>query len=345
MNLKLTRFSLKDFLLVNLKNNLTYKHNLIYLARFWLKGFHTEHIALFDLKNNDHKKYLNDTCRYKITLGTNVHVWPILHDKLFFDSFMHDKLPVVPMLFFLKNGDYNKINKDFDRTSFLNQIDEGLSFVIKPIQGGMGEGLYFIKSENGQLRINGKSTNLKEIEDLLNMLEYHGCYPFVKQHPTLSEIYDQTTNTLRVTSYITNSGKPKIFGAILRAGTKDSIPVDNFSQGGLSLFIDQDEGVTISAFTRGRRGEKIMVECHPDSNKKLVGIVIPFWQEIKSSIIEFHNQFPSFDLVGWDVIPGEDKFYIIEGNHNPSLRSTLIHKNLEDDPDFKEFFKKRGIIS
>lgn len=345
MKLKLTTFSLFRFLSENLSNPVTYKYNLLHILRYWLKGFNSEHIALYNLKENDYRNFLNDACKYKVTLWTNKNVWPVLHDKLYFDSFMRGKLPTIPVLFFISNGTFNAVQEGYNKAVFIEKVKEGQSFVIKPIQGGMGNGLYFIRNGNDHLTVNGKEMELTGLESMLGELDYHACYPFVNQHPVLQEIYDKTVNTLRVTSYINNEGKPKIFGAVLRVGTIKTIPVDNFGQGGIALLIDQKKGIVIKAISRDDRGEQQVIDHHPDSHKKLSGFSIPFWHDIQKTIIDFHITYPSFDFVGWDVLIGEQGFYIIEGNHNPGTKQLFLLKNFSDDIEFREFFKFRNIIN
>jgi hypothetical protein len=342
MKLKVVKFSFYGFLKSCVSTPYFKWNDIFALLPFWLRGFVTEHIRLYGLNENNHKLFLNDACKHRVTLFTNVKVWPVLHDKLFFDRFFSNKLPVVPMISFVVNGVNQGDNPGFSEILSNLSVENGL--VIKPLQGGMGDGIIFVKRTDDGYLLNGEIVHEKLIIDQMNSLEYHGIYPLIKQHRFISEIYDKTINTLRITSYIQKNGTPKIFGAVLRVGSEKTIPVDNFSQGGITVDVDLQTGITHQAKYRDSEGKCITIDHHPNTNHKLSNLTIPYWDDIKKCILEFHQDYPAFDLVGWDIIVTDDGFYFIEGNHNPNIRQTFIHRNFSTDPSFREFFISKGII-
>jgi len=246
------------------------------------------------------------------------------------------------MISFVVNGVNQGSNSGY--SELLSNLSVGSGLVIKPLQGGMGDGIFFVEKTNDEYLLNRKKVHLNLINNLMKSLEYHGIYLLIKQHRVISRIYDKTINTLRITSYIQKNGSPKIFGAVLRVGTKNTIPVDNFSKGGITANVDLETGITGQPKYRNSEGKCRTIDNHPNTNQKLSDIQIPFWGKIKECVLKFHDDYPAFDLVGWDVILTEDGFYFIEGNHNPNIRQTFIHRNFSDDPSFREFFISKGII-
>mgnify|MGYP003319580637 CR=1 FL=1 len=65
----------------------------------------------------------------------------------------------------------------------------------------------------------------------------------MEQHHYSSDIYDKTVNTIRfITLRDPETHKFKVFFAVQRVGTKETIPVDNGSRGGLVSKIDLETG-------------------------------------------------------------------------------------------------------
>lgn len=313
------------------------------LTKYWLQGYSSEQIALLDVADSN-KLYLKDFFKYHITNNTNLNVWPILHDKLFFHLHMAGHLPVVPLLFAVVNGKVHAIDQTFSRKDFLEELQQGQSFVIKPLQGGGGKGLYFIESDSQGLKINKKASSVDQIDSLLNTLPYHGLYHHVSQHSELATIFPDTANTLRLLTCVDRTGAPHLIAGRLRIGSKASYPTDNFQQGGLVGKIEPTSGEVIEVFSHNNTSGKISQPCHPDNGHQIIGLTIPLWREICAHFLNFLKDFPAFDLVGWDILVTENDFVVLEGNHNPGMFSIFMFDDLNHLPIFKEFCRHKALI-
>lgn len=344
MNLKLTRFTPFRFAWQVLCNPESYRHSPLRMLPYWLKGFTTEHVLLFNLNRDNWTGYLQDALRYRITLETNRHVWPILHDKVIFDAYMRDRLPVPETLFYITEGKFNHCRPDYGRRQFLDEVARGQRFVLKPAQGAMGTGLFFVQPDPAGVSVNGKAQPLAEFEKFLDRLPYHLCCRFIDQHPVIAEVYPHSVNTLRISVYLDDDGQPRMLAPVLRAGSKHSAPLDSFFKGGILAMVDEATGRCIRGLSRNDDGGMREISAHPETGDSFIGKEIPHWQEIRQTLFDFHRANPGFDLVGWDVLVAPDRFYVIEGNHNPGLRLSLMFKNLQEEPAFRSFCERRGII-
>jgi hypothetical protein len=345
MNLKMTRFRLGRFVMENLRDPLTWRVSPLRLIPLWFRGFTTEHILLFGLNGKNWRDYPKDVLRYRVTNGTNRHVWPVLHDKLFFDGFMKGRLGHLEALFLIVEGHLQDLAGGWSRSRLVDEVVAGGSFVIKPARGGMGMGLLFVRTGGAGLEVNGRRTSRAELEAMLAGLEYHLGYRFVEQHSVLGELYPAAVNTLRVTAYVGVDGRARLFAPVLRIGSAASAPIDNFCKGGFLAAIDEGTGECLRALRRNERGMAEGVSAHPESGAALVGVRVPFWADVRQAILAFHEAFPAFDLVGWDVLIGPDGFHVIEGNHNPDLRLPLLFESLAKNAPFRRFLEARGLVA
>ncbi len=345
MHLRLKRVNALGFLSHNLKSEWTRKVPLARLLRGWLRGFDSEHILLYDLNDTNWQHHLPDLHRYRFTHATNLHVWPILHDKLIFDAFMRQRLPVIESLFSINEGRFSDNGKNYSWERFFAECRQGTRFVLKAAQGGTGHGLLFVEGQSDGAIVNGRKMGANEFQSLVKGLSYHLAFPFIDTHKTLKQVFPKAGNALRVTAFVGLDGKPRLLAPVFCVGTEQSAPVEHFRHGGLAVQIDEATGRCIKASRRGEDGRLQRIQNHPDTGAALVGLEIPFWPEIRQTLLAFHAANPAFDLVGWDVLIAPDRFYIIEGNHNPGLRIPLMNRNLAEEPEFREFLEARGILS
>src|SRR5699024_4774832 len=104
---------------------------------------------------------------------------------------------------------------------------------------------------------------------------------------------------------------------------------DNWTQGGLSCWVDVETGV----LGKGARHPKVSgklewFEKHPDTDAQIEGSVIPNWDKIKNDLLNAVNKSEHLTYVGWDVVIIDDGFRIIEGNSMPDVNLLQVHKPL-----------------
>ncbi len=315
------------------------------LAPFWWRGYSTEQVVLFDLTRDSARDYPPDSRRHLVTTRTNRNVWPVLHDKMFFDAFMKGRLPVVGAAFYVIAGSMHPGDSEWTWGRLKAELEAGRGWVLKPCQGGGGLGLLFLRPRTDGFEVAGSHHRFEDLPALLEKLDFHAAYPLIEQHEVLAALFAGSVNTLRVTIYRDEGGEPRLFAPVLRVGSQASAPADNFERGGVTVALDPESGVTRQALRRGADGRREALATHPESGAVLTGIAIPFWREIRETLLTFHRRHPAFDWVGWDVLIGREGFWIIEGNHNPGSRMVFLFRTLRDEPALRRFFEARGIVS
>lgn len=174
--------------------------------------------------------------------------------------------------------------------SFANLVGENKSFVIKPANGGMGNGILVIndtiKNQLGEtfyVKTDGKTLSHKEIRHHISGI-LSGLYSLdgnsdtaifqekLELHPFFKELTFQGIPDIRVIVYL---GYPVM--AMLRLPTKDSGGKANLHQGAIGVGVDLKSGTLTTAV----HNDKGILE-HPDTKVKLAGLKLTFWHEILS---------------------------------------------------------------
>lgn len=343
MKLSYTRFNLFNHLKkIFVRRRLSVVKVFKYLP-YWIKGFDTEQIRLFDLVNNPSTNYFPNAYAHRLSLNTNVGYWPIMHDKLFFHLFFRGKLKMAKLYFIVSKGSFVTIDEACDAKKLLELL-KNTRLVLKPLQGGRGSGILFSNYQNSKITLNDKIYEEDEVVDFIRSLDNYGVYERLVQHDELNRVFDQTSNTIRLNTIRTANGL-KMFG-VLRIGNRRSIPFDNFmgGRGGLAAKVDQETGTVIETLYLDDDGNAIRPEKHPDSHEQIVGMTIPFWNELRTDMQKTMDENPMFDLVGWDILIGKDGYYVLEGNHNPTFSVTQVFFPILQDPDRRQFFKDHNLI-
>jgi hypothetical protein len=344
MRLKLDRRDIRGFLRTSLRSGWAKQVPFGRLVRGTWHGFTAEHILLFELDEGGWDDYLCDLDRYRVTHRTNFMVWPILHDKLVFDAFMARHLPLHRALFWVHRGRHHVLGQGWTMSRFADALAHGEGFVLKRAQGGLGNGIVFLEGDPVKPRVNGASMSMTQLRALLGRLDYHVCYPWLRIHPAVAALFPGAANLLRLSVFVGLDGEPRLLAPALCIGTSRSAPVEHFAHGGISCQVDEERGILLRCIRRGADGTREYLDRHPDTNAPLVGFAVPFWHELREMMLSFHRENPAFDCVGWDIAITEDGPLVVEGNHNPSLRVALMHRNLSEEPAFREFLVARGVL-
>jgi len=344
MKLKHTRFSVINFILKNIADKHFFKMNIFNTILMMSKGFDVESISLYSLNKTNYKQYLPDSAIPKISLNSNNGYWPILHDKFVFYRFIKDKLPTGELLGIIFEGKITPVDCVFGYAELLAGLKESNKYVLKPLQGGNTTGILFLSLINGTLILQGKPINHEILKSTINGLNEYGIFKFYEQHNLFAKIYPGSINTIRlITLYDFEQKKPFIHAGILRIGWSESAPFHNFQKRGLVSLIDNETGVLSICKRKDVNGKVIHQSNHPDTNQLIEGMVIPYWEDIKRTILAYLEENPFLDYVGWDILVTNEGFLFIEANHNPGLCFMQAFKPLLADPRGVNYFKKKNI--
>ncbi len=182
-------------------------------------------------------------------------------------------------------------------------------FLIKPNGGQSGKGIYLFSKSDGKYKdVEDRSLSpgfLKSIIKKDDFLIQEG----VKQHPEINKIYPGSVNTLRMVTKNVN-GSSRLIATVMRIGHDGSF-VDNFSQNGIALGIDDETGQAnkIAITERGVR-----YSYHPDTGYKFSEFRVPNWKEIKQNVLGFSQKLAMIPIVGWDICLTESGLVVLEAN-------------------------------
>ncbi|MCW9706765.1 sugar-transfer associated ATP-grasp domain-containing protein [Fodinibius salsisoli] len=235
----------------------------------------------------------------------------IIDHKLFEEA-------IIDPLFFRTNGHYcgkdGAVKKESEIQHILKDLNNEV--IIKPADGRGGQGIMFEHSREVCL------DDLPPNTDLL-------FQEVLGQHAELNKLYPHSINTLRVLTFLNETGAIEVKFIVIRFGINGS-RVDNASRGGGWIFVRLDGTVEPTAF----EAEGIPIgNRHPDTGFEYSKLKLPFLPKVIELCKKAHHSFPYTRIIGWDVLVkenGEAKF--IEWNANNPFMEAI-------EARFGPFFK------
>lgn len=202
-------------------------------------------------------------------------------------------------------------------------------FAIKPSRGLGGEGIIVVKKKLKSGKFLTTSREEKTIEDfklqIIDILE--GAYSmnsepdvafiqeYVGRHPAFRKLSFRGTPDIRIIVF----NKIPVM-AMLRLPTRDSGGRANLHQGALGLGIDLATGITTKAIQYNKQ-----IVFKPDTNRKLNGIKIPFWNSILETAVRAQIA-SGLSYAGVDIVMHPEKGpMVIELNAQPGLSIQLAN--------------------
>lgn len=304
-------------------------------------GFMPDQIVLYNLNKKNKKNYISEFDWYKSRYINEPYNF-ILNNKLVCADLLKQYIDVPETLCIKKRGViYSSDSKVTDYDGIIKLLKEKKDLYIKPINIGKGIGVYRLGYDNNQLLIDYKETSKENFILFLQNRDNYFISTCIKQSNMLDKIYDKTTNTIRlITVRNPKTNKCEVLYAVQRIGTKETIPVDNGSRGGLVSLIDINTGVLSSA----KSIQKICdYEKHPDSNNQIKGIKIDNWSEIKNTFVNLMEKFPYLYFIAWDILLTDKGPYVIEANTSSGVNIIQLWGGQRNDK-LGEFYKAHNII-
>jgi hypothetical protein len=284
-------------------------------------------------KRKEFKRYIGDSLSDPYTIKKLGILWKdywvLLKDKLIFKLICeHYRIPV-PGHF----GTYQKGMGNNSQTNLqLLMLEKDLEkIVLKPRTGHLGENIHIISNNNSD--ISKKLSALKRGEYIV---EEH-----IKQHPEMNKINPHSVNSIRIITLLSLDGTVEFLGAMLRTSSS-TLPVDNFTMGGIAVGIDMESGrlkkegflklyhrqidnennlkqnFILSMLTSNHKkkllSEGKIITSSPVTNKNFYNFQIPYWLELKEITINAQKVFHHIKSIGWDIAISSTGPVIIEGN-------------------------------
>jgi hypothetical protein len=139
--------------------------------------------------------------------------------------------------------------------------------------------------------------------------------------------------------------EPFIAAAIHKFGTTKTAPVDNVGKGALSAAVDVETGIIGPALASPKLGVRRWHSHHPETGQPIEGTAIPTWSQLSDGLMKVMRRMRHIPYVGWDVVAGDDQFYLIEGNAHPDLGAPGQSTTgpLLKDQRVRRFFEHHGV--
>ncbi len=208
----------------------------------------------------------------------------------------------------------------YEMTGLADDLRSLEDFVIKPSNGSAGNGIVVIVGREGDewIGISGKRYSIEELRRHIADIIF-GVYSFdkqdaaiieqrIEQHQVFNNLFDRGLADVRIILF---RNQPVL--AMSRVPTLMSDGKANLHQGAIGMGIDIQDGRCHRAMHKGEP-----ISAHPDSGASLIGVHIPFWNEIISHSRNVAEAVP-LKYIGIDIAIASDGPVLLEINARPGL--------------------------
>lgn len=286
---------------------------------YWVYGNNIAEEFYFNFRTKTHdekKKYITFRNRYLY--------YDYLNEKK--DAHMlKDKYEAYQLLQPYYNREIIQIGGAEDYDIFCEFVEKHPEFVVKPTDLSLGIGVHKVCC-----------VNYKDMKTLFNTILEEGInlnreYPWsrkpfvvleeiIEQADELAAIHPYSVNGVRVTT-VRIGDKVHIYFPWFKIGANKEF-ITSEPQGALMAGIDSNTGI-VNTIGYTENGESF--ECHPLTNTRIQGYVIPRWQELVELCNTLSKLFPSIRYVGWDMALTQKGWCVIEGNDYGEFMWQLIY--------------------
>ena len=201
------------------------------------------------------------------------------------------------------------------------------NFVVKPVSGFGGGGILVIRKK---AKLAGEWYLMDNSKIDIGELRFH-CSEILSGQFSLHELPDwvmieeriKIAKTFRHYAY---QGTPDIriivynrvpVMAMLRLPTAQSNGKANLHQGALGVGVDLATGITTYGYSQ-LKGK--FIKTIPDSDRKINGIKLPFWNKILELAVKAQEAIPNLGFIGVDIVIDKDRGpLILELNARPGI--------------------------
>jgi len=317
----------------------------------WRLGFNSVSWKIYDLPENDPSQYLPDFPAIVKGYRINGFFNSIISNKLILSRLLAaHQVPHPAVVSVVLGGKLYEEDAAFeaDMSAVLSRtLERYPSQVFRPTWTGSGQGVFFLRKEDGRLALNNQEISLEEVCTLVSQLDRYMATEFLQQDTYAQEVYPDTANTIRIlTLWDLDLGEPYVAGIVHRFGTADSGLLDTWNRGagGLCAAIDQATGRLGKAVQRSRDNRMIWHSVHPDSGAVIEGLRVPELGRYIQGTLKTAARLPYCPMIGWDVLPTQEGFSILEANTQPGIALMQVHKPLLEDRRTKRFFQHWGLV-
>ena len=315
----------------------------------WRRGFLGESAVIYGKQSSELKDYLSDWARLIRTPRINGAYSVILKNKILFEACFRSHLAIPDSLGVILSGRFISTCSTHDLVDTASLLEFARStrgLVAKPIGGGGGAEVHILGySANSGFALDGSPTTEREILEFLGRLPNHLVTPYITQAAYSFAVFPATANTIRVLTMVDPATEvPFVAVAVHRFGNKDSIPVDNWTQGGLSALLNVETGELGPGVTYPRKGRVEFHEVHPDTGSRICGVRVPGWTAARDKLLAAARAWSMIPYVGWDILMTDRGFVVIEGNSFTDIKLLQVHGPLLKDQRIRQFYLHHRVL-
>lgn len=254
--------------------------------------FYIEKTGIYDVR------YFPDDIWYGVVNGfyNDKKMAAVLDNKCFYPRIFGDTCKQAVLYSYRMNGYWydsaSNLVTDNIVTGGVEQFEE---LVIKKAADSFGgHGVSFINHKNGSMSEQFKKV-ISEIKgDIVVQLP-------IEQHSEMAKLHQESINTIRAFSFLTNNGEVKIYSVIVRMGIGDA-RVDNASSGGITCGVGPDGTLKTRAFSPNG----VCFTEHPTTGLHFECVQIPNYKQVLETVEKLHIQIPHFRIASWDIAIDKD---------------------------------------
>lgn len=245
--------------------------------------------------------------------------FPLADDKLLTKELLVPAGVPMPKTHLVYNNFYELAGLEDD----INKLN---NFVIKPAKGRVGGGIIALSKKPGEnwFSISGKKYSIRALKKHISDIIF-GVYSFdlhdkaiieekIVQHQKIEAISPFGLADIRLILLDDHHIMP-----MLRIPTSISDGKSNLHQGALGVGVDLETGVTNNAVWMGKD-----IDHHPDSGESILGIKLPFWQDVLNVAAKASTAAP-LNYLGVDIAFAAAGPVLLEINVRPGLEIQNIN--------------------
>jgi len=228
-----------------------------------------------------------DYYRYVLLPKMNPKNYRYLSDAKTYDYRLFGEFAIKPLFVYVSGILYNAELEIIDESqlrSILSQHND--TIVIKEEFGMKGKQIQIIHSSEFAPEKLSKKIN-------------YVVQPYVKQYKLLNDLYPDSLNSFRITTYLKDNGEVALIFSILRFGV-DGKRIDNLSIGGHYIYFDSSGKPTDTSYSGELwcyKGE----ERHKNTGFLFKDLKLPMYDKMMEECKKAHKNYPYLRLIGWDV--------------------------------------------
>lgn len=238
----------------------------------------------------------------------------MLGDKLGMNRICEEHgIPTVPILIV---GEGDTLEYRCDRPAGLQR-----DLFVKPRQSKGSRGTEVIRYAGGQYTCEDGAT--LDYDGLIALIARRAkdapilVQPLIENHPGLADMAQEALMRMRVITCQDQAGNPVVTHAVLsnlcKLETKWPTDIE------LGAAVDLETGAL--GMVTGDKADMWLdwSEDHPITRARVLGRIVPCWDQMRSIALAAHAACRDRLLVGWDIAVGPDGAVLLEGNSYPDV--------------------------